>query len=156
MSSITTNERNHFRMHRLFTILALICCIYAVTGHRKKGHETCRYWCRTAHHQYYCCPSGEHDKWIGHDWHAILHPLLWITAATAELSLFHSDWPEVSVTERETEKHCPPLRTHCPRTHDWYMPPISCDADADCDKGEKCCYDVCLEHKTCKQSEWEK
>ncbi|XP_076645012.1 uncharacterized protein LOC143354639 [Halictus rubicundus] len=148
------------RMRRSLAILVLVCCLCTpARGHPKEHGTVCRYWCRTSDHRYYCCPSGKQD-WHGHGWHTIFYPWLWIGAAAGgvadQLSPFLSHWPEVSVTERETKKHCPPLRTHCPRTYDWYTPPNSCDSDSDCGKSEKCCYDVCLEHKTCKLSEWEK
>nr|XP_034188058.1 uncharacterized protein LOC117607916 [Osmia lignaria] len=107
------------------------------------------YWCKTMDDRYYCCPSGKSESWMEYVWYNFLYPLLWTNAE--ESPSFHLPWREVYIEkEIETKKHCPPLRTHCPRSYDWYMPPISCDEDEDCHEWEKCCYDVCLEHKICK------
>ncbi|KAJ8679252.1 hypothetical protein QAD02_015039 [Eretmocerus hayati] len=45
---------------------------------------------------------------------------------------------------------CPKIRPSCPRGSSWLKPPASCGEDGDCSSGEKCCFDVCLDHKTCK------
>ncbi|XP_017763042.1 PREDICTED: uncharacterized protein LOC108552872 [Eufriesea mexicana] len=140
-----------FRMFRFIMIFYLIVHVRAMKADEKGRRQLCRYWCRTIDHRYYCCPSGEAGNWLKYVWHSFLNPLWMVAVESPPLELL---LPEIFVHEKETKKYCPPLRIHCPRTYDWYSPsPTSCDDDEDCDKKEKCCYDVCLEHKTCKHIE---
>lgn len=44
---------------------------------------------------------------------------------------------------------CPPVRPTCPSVRS-DLPPTPCTNDAYCPGTDKCCYDVCLEHRTCK------
>ncbi|XP_076167799.1 uncharacterized protein LOC143146923 [Ptiloglossa arizonensis] len=138
-------------MRCLFTILLFVAYVWLTKGHGKDHEHHCRYWCKTSHHRYYCCPTGKHESWMKHAWRSFLYPWLWINVDESPLS--YPSWPEIVVTEKETETHCPPLRSHCPRTYDWYLPPSVCHHDDDCGEWEKCCPDVCLEHKTCKLGE---
>ena len=116
--------------------------------------RSCKYWCKMGNHRYYCCPNGkdesESESEHSHSWHSFFFPWLWLGIA-AEPHIEHP-WHEF-MTKWKPKKHCPPLRAHCPRTYKWYKPPKHCDSDHECDEEEKCCYDVCLEHKTCKDAE---
>ncbi|XP_033348247.1 uncharacterized protein LOC117232746 [Bombus vosnesenskii] len=148
---IPFRQKSEFKMFRLIVIFCLIVHVCATEAHWKGYRPLCRYWCRTIDHQYYCCPSGKAESWAEYIWYSFLHP--WLLMITVEFAPIDTFWPE-NVHEEETGEHCPPLRTHCLRTYDWYsLPPTSCHGDEDCDKWEKCCYDVCLEHKTCKHAE---
>lgn len=109
--------------------------------------KSCKYWCKTGNHHYYCCPSGKSESWSEHSWHSFFFPWFW--PGIDEPHVEHP-WHEM-ITRWASKKHCPPLRPHCPRTYEW--PPELCHSDDECDKGQKCCYDVCLEHKTCKDAE---
>ncbi|XP_042858363.1 uncharacterized protein LOC122244506 [Penaeus japonicus] len=42
---------------------------------------------------------------------------------------------------------CPEVRGTCPRISN---PPDVCPHDGACSPNSKCCYDICLEHHTCK------
>merc|ERR1711915_102296 len=44
---------------------------------------------------------------------------------------------------------CPPVRPQCPPTRG-FRPPSVCQSDNRCPGREKCCYDTCLGHRTCK------
>ncbi|CAK9800838.1 hypothetical protein ANTQUA_LOCUS2593 [Anthophora quadrimaculata] len=135
-------------MHSSFVILCL--AVYPMRAYGREPGHFCRYWCRTIDHRYYCCPSGKAESWPEYIWHSFLYPWLWRTGESILADTFES---EIIVHEKETTKHCPPSRTYCPRSYDWYSPPTSCSGDEDCNGREKCCYDVCLEHKTCKHAE---
>ncbi|XP_053985862.1 uncharacterized protein LOC128880144 [Hylaeus volcanicus] len=154
-SSEHDTPRFFSRMRFLLASLLFVAYVCSTKGHGKDHDRHCRYWCKTSDHRYYCCPTGKHEGWMEHVWRFFLHPWLWISVG--EFPLSHSSWPEIVVTEIETEKkakkYCPPLRAHCPRTYDWYSPPSLCHRDDDCDEWEKCCLDVCLGHKTCKSAE---
>ncbi|XP_042888360.1 uncharacterized protein LOC122263801 [Penaeus japonicus] len=45
---------------------------------------------------------------------------------------------------------CPPVRPQCPPVRSGFRPPNQCSNDSRCPGYEKCCYDTCLEHHTCK------
>ncbi|XP_063597678.1 uncharacterized protein LOC134774247 [Penaeus indicus] len=45
--------------------------------------------------------------------------------------------------------HCPPVRPTCPSVRS-VLPPTPCTNDAYCPGADKCCYDTCLEYRTCK------
>ncbi|ROT79124.1 antimicrobial peptide type 2 precursor IIb [Penaeus vannamei] len=45
---------------------------------------------------------------------------------------------------------CPPVRPQCPPVRSGFRPPNQCSNDSRCPGHEKCCYDTCLEHHTCK------
>ncbi|XP_076040367.1 uncharacterized protein LOC143024884 [Oratosquilla oratoria] len=47
---------------------------------------------------------------------------------------------------------CPPKRPECP--HYKFAGPTRCYIDTDCAGRDKCCYDVCLRHNTCKGPEF--
>lgn len=120
--------------------------IFVYVGHAK----SCRYWCKTHDHRYYCCPSGKSESWHGMSWPTFSIPWFWFNFGESHWHPFvHSPWEK-----KKAKKHCPPLRSHCPRSYDWYDMPTFCDDDEDCHhSSDKCCYDVCLEHKTCKPAE---
>merc|ERR1739840_35538 len=44
---------------------------------------------------------------------------------------------------------CPPVRPQCPPTRN-FRPPQQCSNDSRCPGAEKCCFDTCLQHHTCK------
>ncbi|CAK9811631.1 hypothetical protein ANTPLA_LOCUS7102 [Anthophora plagiata] len=133
-----------------FSTIVSLYRIYPIRAYGREPGHFCRYWCRTIDHRYYCCPSGKEESWPKYIWHSFLYPWLWRAGESILADTFTS---EIIVHEKETEKHCPPLRTYCPRSYDWYSPPTSCSDDEDCNGREMCCYDVCLEHKTCKHGE---
>ncbi|XP_076231050.1 uncharacterized protein LOC143177134 [Calliopsis andreniformis] len=140
-------------MRYSFAMICLIAYLSSIKGY-SIGHEKfCRYWCKTSDDRYYCCPTGKKEGWMEYAWHSFLYPWLWIS--TNEPPIFYPWWSEVFIEDKdkETTKQCPPLRTECPRSYDWYLPPVLCHHDKDCDQSEKCCHDVCLEHKTCKHGE---
>ncbi|KAK4314666.1 hypothetical protein Pmani_014050 [Petrolisthes manimaculis] len=43
---------------------------------------------------------------------------------------------------------CPPVRQKCPERG--FFDPSVCSHDSICPGSQKCCYDRCLEHHTCK------
>ncbi|CAL4178570.1 unnamed protein product, partial [Meganyctiphanes norvegica] len=45
---------------------------------------------------------------------------------------------------------CPPVRPQCPPTRLGFRPPQQCSNDSRCPGVEKCCFDTCLQHHTCK------
>ncbi|CAL4159464.1 unnamed protein product, partial [Meganyctiphanes norvegica] len=45
--------------------------------------------------------------------------------------------------------YCPPVRPQCPPTRG-FLPPRQCSSDGGCAGYDKCCFDVCLQHHTCK------
>jgi len=45
---------------------------------------------------------------------------------------------------------CPPVRPQCPPTRAGFRPPTQCSNDSRCPGAEKCCFDTCLQHHTCK------
>ncbi|CAL4149818.1 unnamed protein product, partial [Meganyctiphanes norvegica] len=45
---------------------------------------------------------------------------------------------------------CPPVRPSCPPTGRSFRPPSQCSSDGRCPGSEKCCFDTCLQHHTCK------
>ncbi|CAL4134592.1 unnamed protein product, partial [Meganyctiphanes norvegica] len=45
---------------------------------------------------------------------------------------------------------CPPVRPECPPARQFIQPPNPCTEDAQCSGSNKCCYDICLTHNTCK------
>ncbi|XP_037797654.1 uncharacterized protein LOC119592820 [Penaeus monodon] len=45
--------------------------------------------------------------------------------------------------------HCPSVRPTCPSVRS-LLPPTPCTNDAYCPGADKCCYDTCLEYRTCK------
>ncbi|XP_047501470.1 glycine-rich protein 5-like [Penaeus chinensis] len=45
--------------------------------------------------------------------------------------------------------HCPPVRPTCPSVRS-VLPPTPCTNDAYCPGADKCCFDTCLEYRTCK------
>lgn len=47
---------------------------------------------------------------------------------------------------------CPPIWKRCPRRN-IFGPPNKCNADLECSGQAKCCYDYCLQHKTCKPAQ---
>merc|ERR1712179_345862 len=44
---------------------------------------------------------------------------------------------------------CPPVRPSCPPTR-FGQPPRTCSSDGGCGGYDKCCFDTCLQHHTCK------
>ena len=49
---------------------------------------------------------------------------------------------------------CPPVRPVCPPTRSGFRPPTQCSHDGKCPGSEKCCFDRCLGHHTCKYPEF--
>ena len=45
---------------------------------------------------------------------------------------------------------CPKVRLECPPTRAGFRPPTQCPHDGFCPGTEKCCFDRCLGHHTCK------
>lgn len=109
--------------------------------------KSCKYWCRMDN-RYYCCPSGKPDFLSEHGWHAFFFPWFWFGIEEP-----HVEHPWHDTMKFKQKKHCPPLRAECPRNYEWYKPPEFCESDHECNESEKCCYDVCLDHKTCKEAE---
>lgn len=131
----------HFSM-RGSALCFLLMSIFLAKAYVK----SCKYWCKLGN-RYYCCPSGKSESWSEHGWHSLLFPWFWFGIDDQQ---DESPWHEII---KKPKKNCPPLRAHCPRTYDWYKPPVFCESDDHCNDWEKCCYDVCLEHKTCKDAE---
>ncbi|KAI4496994.1 hypothetical protein M0802_007942 [Mischocyttarus mexicanus] len=125
-------------------LFLLIGCYYV--GETK----SCRYWCRTQDLRYYCCNNGKNEMWKEPMWPFFPMPWFWFNfGETYWPHSTHSSWE----MKKKMMKRCPPLRSHCSRSYDWYDAPMLCDDDDQCLSKEKCCYDVCLEHKTCKPAE---
>jgi len=123
-----------------------VCLILLVVVLVKAYVNSCKYWCKMGN-KYYCCPSGKSESWLEHSWSSLFYPWLWFDEPHIE-----HPWHEMMM-KLPPKKHCPPLRAQCPRTYEWYRPPELCHSDDECHEWEKCCYDVCLEHKTCKDAE---
>ncbi|PSN37315.1 hypothetical protein C0J52_21032 [Blattella germanica] len=56
--------------------------------------------------------------------------------------------------------NCPPIRSMCPvitalssRRTTTHLSPVVCQNDGNCAGTDKCCYDVCIMHYTCKPAE---
>jgi len=47
---------------------------------------------------------------------------------------------------------CPPVRPNCPPTR-IFGPPRQCSNDYACTGSDKCCFDTCLQHHTCKPAQ---
>ncbi|XP_015112698.1 uncharacterized protein LOC107038232 [Diachasma alloeum] len=114
----------------------------------------CRYWCKVHEDHYYCCPSGhpEHskseEKWASANFWAHIIGFL-VDCTSHKHKEHHASWS----LEPETPKsRCPPARSVCPRSWN-FDPPKLCDSDKACGPWEKCCYDICLDHKACKPAE---
>ncbi|CAL4171739.1 unnamed protein product [Meganyctiphanes norvegica] len=84
------------------------------------GSSGCRYFCQTPQRQYYCCEQPGQSLGGGGGG-------------------FNSVKPG----------QCPPVRPQCPPTRG-FRPPSQCSSDSRCPGREKCCYDTCLRHQTCK------
>lgn len=120
--------------------------------------QRCRYWCKTTHDQFYCCPDG-HQRQLHQfkesPWPFISDPSFWmgVLGGGVGWNYFgsHLRKPEESIHRQI--KHCPPLRAGCPRNFDLSLSPEFCDNDYYCGVAEKCCYDVCIERKVCKPAE---
>ncbi|KAL2742563.1 crustin 4 [Vespula maculifrons] len=126
-------------------IVLFVLFTYYYVGETK----SCRYWCRTHDLRYYCCHNGKSETWKDIMWPSFSIPWFWFNFGESHWHpLVHPSWEK-----KMKMKHCPPLRSHCPRSYDWYDLPMLCDDDDQCQNKEKCCYDVCLEHKTCKPAE---
>lgn len=132
-------------------IFAIVSTTVVALASRSKP---CRYWCRAEHDRtYYCCPSGRIETWkteTGNMWPMISSPTFWIGIIGSSIGMA-SHKPHAEPPAKKT--HCPPVRWSCPRSTDWYDPPIHCDHDEECGHEEKCCYDICLEHRVCKPAE---
>ncbi|KAL0107044.1 hypothetical protein PUN28_015536 [Cardiocondyla obscurior] len=134
-------------MDRKLLCLLSLCFIFT-----EAYTNSCKYWCKMRDHQYYCCPNGESDTSAFESKYNWYFHLPWFRFVIGVESHIEEPWHE-SMTMWKPKKHCPPLRAQCPRSHEWYKPPKHCDADHECEENEKCCFDVCLEHKTCKDAE---
>ncbi|KAL6254337.1 hypothetical protein P5V15_014386 [Pogonomyrmex californicus] len=128
----------------------LLCLLLLFVVLKKASVKSCKYWCRMNDHRYYCCPSGKSDSSSRYDWHSFFFPWLWLGITTEPR--VERPWYELMI-KWKPKKHCPPLRAYCPRIYEWYKPPDPCNDDHECEEWQKCCYDVCLEHKTCKNAE---
>ncbi|XP_051166062.1 uncharacterized protein LOC127284590 [Leptopilina boulardi] len=113
--------------------------------------KPCKYWCKTDNWEYYCCPKNDEKPKEENSMTSmmgILIPHLWFALGFPKI-YHHAQipWEEKS----EHVKKCPPVRHACPRSNDWwYDAPISCYNDDECISSAKCCFDICLNHKTCK------
>ena len=132
----------------------LLVILYIVTLVAEGIASPCKYWCKTADWKYYCCDVREEKTEKKNPWAssmAILIPHLW----------FALGWPNHHVHDQDHQKKedkpkkmCPKVRDACPRSYDWwYGPPVYCHNDDECISSEKCCYDICLDYKTCKPAE---
>nr|AME17866.1 CruI-1 [Penaeus japonicus] len=54
-------------------------------------------------------------------------------------------------TETNNRGDCPDIRTHCLR---FKGPPNVCAHDGFCPSHQKCCWDTCLDHHTCKPAQF--
>ena len=135
--------------------ITVVCMRAAAVPSVAVRSSSCKYWCkednnRRAH--YYCCPSGKPDastRLSESMWPIMMSPLFWIGLISTSSAIHQIQTPMV------IKKTCPPIRTVCPRSHEWNEPPQLCEHDSDCPgwSWEKCCYDVCLEHKVCKPAQ---
>jgi hypothetical protein len=126
-----------------------------------KPSNGCKYWCRDGK-TYYCCSNGRKSNeilsWVMEELFN-LHDYFWFLANPWPI-IFQRALPfswsshDYSPSDhvQETEGTCPEIRPFCPRSNDWEQPPIRCDTDNECYHMQKCCYDVCLDHKTCKSA----
>ncbi|RLU25224.1 hypothetical protein DMN91_003317 [Ooceraea biroi] len=140
------SRRDSFNMRGSSLCLLLLLVVLA-----KAYIKSCKYWCKIDNHQYYCCPSGKSGSWSERGWHSLFFPWFWFDVDEHPHVVEHP-WHEMMM-KWPAKKHCPPLRPHCPRSYEWYRSPELCHSDHECHEWEKCCYDVCLEHKTCKDAE---
>ncbi|OXU18772.1 hypothetical protein TSAR_013380 [Trichomalopsis sarcophagae] len=144
-----------------FPIL-LIVVLSLITTADTTPTWTCRYWCKEDRPKYFCCPSGKtikknmfhwvmgelfdlhDDPWtsISNNWIYYLWPIVFPRSSSSH------DWNTPPPTS-ELEGRCPDLRPQCPRDSD---PPTLCNEDDECGEGFKCCFDVCLDRKTCQIS----
>ncbi|CAL4114881.1 unnamed protein product [Meganyctiphanes norvegica] len=60
------------------------------------------------------------------------------------------DGNEVASLPTVKPGQCPPVRPQCPPTRAGFRPPQQCSNDSRCPGTEKCCFDTCLQHHTCK------
>merc|ERR1712106_580569 len=84
------------------------------------GNSGCSYWCQTPSRQYYCCEQPGQSLGNGGGG-------------------FGGNKPG----------QCPAVRPQCPPVRN-FRPPSQCSSDSRCPGSEKCCYDTCLRHRTCK------
>ncbi|CAL4063316.1 unnamed protein product [Meganyctiphanes norvegica] len=82
---------------------------------------SCKYWCKTPQNQYYCCEQPGQQIGGGN--------------------------PGGNVGTKPG--FCPPVRPKCPPTR-FGGPPRQCSNDYSCGGRDKCCFDTCLQHHTCK------
>ncbi|KAL7295564.1 hypothetical protein TKK_0011204 [Trichogramma kaykai] len=155
-------------------ILVVVVTLLSAVAECKPWENTkpCKYWCKEGK-QYYCCPSGKKKKsmwswsleemmddswlWTTTPWISYLLPVIFQRSSWAPAKpmhhppLEHAVAEEEEVVEEEVKKSCPEIRPSCPRSIYEWSKPKPCDGDDECDGHlEKCCYDVCLEHKSCK------
>lgn len=132
---------------RTFGVTVIFLSTVVALPHHTKS---CKYWCKSQS-SYYCCPTGKPE----HIEKPATMPIIpwpsifWPSFIGSPIGLWHGHHQH----ESTPKKKCPPLRSTCSRSLDWYGPPNLCNSDEDCGSWDKCCYDVCLEHKTCKPSE---
>ncbi|XP_043466121.1 uncharacterized protein LOC122500992 [Leptopilina heterotoma] len=130
--------------------LVLLCIIsLIVVGFGKP----CKYWCKTDKWEYYCCSSKSEKSREENPLKSmmgILIPHLWFALGFPKIYHHeHIAWEEMK--HQEHGRKCPPVRHACPRSNDWwYDAPIPCYNDDECISSAKCCFDICLNHKTCK------
>ncbi|KAG7156563.1 whey acidic protein-like isoform X2 [Homarus americanus] len=58
--------------------------------------------------------------------------------------------PQISLSTRVKSGRCPPVRHQCPPVRSFAIRPTQCSDDSRCPGRDKCCYDTCLQHHTCK------
>lgn len=132
------------KLNQLLITMKIICYFSAVID-----AKPCKYWCKTSRESFYCCPDGNNEdmkitKWNEHSNWPFGIFLLNIFASTMGFPYDH----DKALTE---VKHCPPQRSHCPRSSWDWDPPKYCDKHKDCyHSNEACCYDVCIDHRVCK------
>merc|ERR1712179_69863 len=89
--------------------------------------SSCKYWCKTPGNQYYCC-EGQNQQ-IGGGGGGI-----------------------GGGNVGTKPGFCPPVRPSCPPTR-IHGPPRQCSNDYSCSGRDKCCFDTCLQHHTCKPTQ---
>ena len=141
----------------------LLVILYIVSLATEGFTRPCKYWCKSSEREYYCCPEKyeNQDSWKKNSWGStmtVLIPQLLLALGWLREMYHHGDHHENDHEyhssphwEEEPKLQCPSVRPVCPRKYDWwYDPPFHCDSDDDCGSSTKCCFDICLDHKTCK------
>ncbi|KAK7078796.1 hypothetical protein SK128_013928 [Halocaridina rubra] len=100
--------------------------VTAVSGNNRFTGRGCRYFCKGPHGRYVCCEIPGQS--LGQT------P---INVHSVGFGFFGVIKPG----------YCPPIRPVCPGLKQF---PVPCTSDVQCAGLDKCCFDTCLEHHTCK------